>query len=114
MNGAIFVISIDTGCVLDYVLCCKKNIAKNANLIGMQQKNGKKSSKKRVVSVMLEVLVYINSIDKHNLKYTTYVRDYDSSLFGCVFEALEKKCGSDYPIKKEDCIGHVQKGWELP
>ena len=55
------------------------------------------------------VEMFLNSIDMHNLKYTTYVAGGDSSSFGCVSEALVKKYGSDYPIKKEDCIDHVQK-----
>ena len=53
--------------------------------------------------------MFLNPIDKHNLKYTMYVGDVDLTSFGCVSEVPEKKYGSDYPIKKEDCIGHVQK-----
>ena len=36
------------------------------------------------------VEMFLNSLDMHSLKYTTYVGDGDSSSFGCVSEALEK------------------------
>ena len=38
-----------------------------------------------------------------------YIGDGDTSSFGEVKEALNKKYGGDYPIEKEDCIGHIQK-----
>ena len=55
------------------------------------------------------VEMFLRSLDKHNLRYTTYVGDGDSSSFGAVKEALQKKYGDKYPLEKEDCIGHIQK-----
>ena len=52
--------------------------------------------------------VFTCSIEKHNLRYTTYVGDGDSSSFAAVKKATQEKYG-DYPLEKEDCVGHVQK-----
>ena len=35
--------------------------------------------------------MFLNPIDKHNLKYTMYVGDVDLTSFGCVSEVPEKK-----------------------
>ena len=53
--------------------------------------------------------IFSRSIATRKLKYTTFVGDGDSSSFGRVKEALHKKFGADYEIKKEECVGHVQK-----
>jgi hypothetical protein len=53
--------------------------------------------------------MFTRSIRTRKLKYTTFVGDGDSSSFGRVMEALEKKFGTAYEIKKEECVGHVQK-----
>ena len=55
------------------------------------------------------ITTFMRSIEKHNLKYTTYVGDGDSSSFGEVAEALFNKYGSEYHSVKENCIGHIQK-----
>ena len=43
------------------------------------------------------------------MKYVEYVGDGDTNSFGAVVEALVEKFGDKYKVKKEDCIGHVQK-----
>ena len=48
-------------------------------------------------------------MEKHNLKYSEYIGDGDTNSFGAVSQALQIKFGDDYPIIKEDCIGHIQK-----
>ena len=53
--------------------------------------------------------MFTRSIEKHNLRYTVYVGDRDSGLFGAVKDAVCAKYGDSYPIEKEDCIGHIQK-----
>ena len=53
--------------------------------------------------------IFTMSIETRNLKYTTFVGDGDSSSFGRVKEALEKKFGARYVVKKEECVGRVQK-----
>ena len=35
--------------------------------------------------------------------------DGDSSCFGRVKEAMNEKCGDNYVVCKEECVGHVQK-----
>ena len=55
------------------------------------------------------VEIFSRSISLRKLEYTTFVGDGDSSSFGRVKEALEKKIGVEYVIVKEECVGHVQK-----
>ena len=54
-------------------------------------------------------LMFMRSIEKHNLKYTTYVGDGDSSSYGVVSDALSKEYGSSYLVSKEDSVCHIQK-----
>ena len=96
LNGVIFVISIDPGCVLDYVV--KTNYCQECKSNCNATEEWKKKNEKTCCinhagsSDAMEaggaVEMFLNSIDKHNLKYTTYVGDGDSSSFGCVSEAL--------------------------
>ena len=53
------------------------------------------------------VILWDRSVQKNKLRYTTFVGDGDSSSYGRV-AALEPY-GPDYPVVKEDCVGHVQK-----
>ena len=53
--------------------------------------------------------MFCRLVEKHNLPYTVYIGDVDSSSFEEVKGALYNKFRNDYPVKKEDCIGHVQK-----
>ena len=55
------------------------------------------------------VQIFKKSIKTRELKYTTFVGDSGSSSFGRVKEAVEKEFGTAYEIKKEECVGHVQK-----
>ena len=50
--------------------------------------------------------IFSRSIEKHTLRYTSFVEDSDSSLSGSVKEVLNKMFGDQYPIEKED---HIQK-----
>ena len=52
--------------------------------------------------------MFLHSIDKHKLKYTTYVGDGASSSYGEVADAHFTKCGEGHLVIKEDCIGHIQ------
>ena len=52
------------------------------------------------------IAVYKRSIEKHGLRYTTYLGDGDSSSFGKV---VESKPHSGVTLKKAECVGHVQK-----
>ena len=53
--------------------------------------------------------IFSRSIEKRQLKYTTFVGDGDSSSFGRVRDAMEAKYGDDCIVQKEECVGHVQK-----
>ena len=53
------------------------------------------------------IQIFQRSQEKHQLQYTEYVGDGDSSSFIEVEKA--KPYGDDVEIKKRECIGHVQK-----
>lgn len=53
--------------------------------------------------------IFSRSIEKHKLKYATFVGDGDSDTFKVVKEGVEKIYGSRYQVAKEECIGHIQK-----
>ena len=53
------------------------------------------------------VEVWRRSIDKHNLAYGTYIGDGDSSSFKNLIQSDPYE--GAVPIRKEECIGHVQK-----
>ena len=55
------------------------------------------------------VEIFSRSVETRRLKYTTFVGDRDSSCFGPVKEAMEKKYGAAYEVTKEECVGPVQK-----
>ena len=52
--------------------------------------------------------LFLRSIEKRNIMYTTFVGDGDSNCFGIVKEECEK-LGIAYDIVKEECVGHIQK-----
>ena len=52
--------------------------------------------------------LFLHSIEKRNLMYTTFVGDGDSNFFGKVKEECEK-LGIGYDIVKEECVGHIQR-----
>ena len=53
------------------------------------------------------VEVWRRSIETHNLAYGTYIGDGDSSSFKNLIQSDPYK--GTVPIRKEECIGHVQK-----
>ena len=57
----------------------------------------------------LAVEMFCRSVEKHNLRYTLYISDGDTSSFSKVMEALYNKFQNDYPVKKEGCnIGKLK------
>ena len=52
--------------------------------------------------------VFLRSIGKRILMYTTCVGDGDSDCFVTVKEECEK-LGTGYDIRKEECVAHIQK-----
>ena len=53
--------------------------------------------------------IFLRSIEKRKLIYSTYVGDGDSGRYACLKEACQQKYGELYPICKEECAGHIQK-----
>ena len=106
MIGVIFVIS---GCVLDYVVKIKhwQECKSNSNATKEWKKKHEKTccinyvGSSGAMETDVAVEMFLNSIDMHNLKYTSYVGDGDSSSFGCVSEALEKKMGVITTLKRK-------------
>ena len=43
------------------------------------------------------------------MKYTLFVGDGDSDTFKAIKEAMEDIYGNRYVVRKEECIGHIQK-----
>ena len=49
--------------------------------------------------------MWSRSVDKHNLRYTIFVGDGDSSTH----KAIKNIYGSEHPVEKHECINDVQK-----
>uniref|UniRef100_A0A7M5UK02 Mutator-like transposase domain-containing protein n=1 Tax=Clytia hemisphaerica TaxID=252671 RepID=A0A7M5UK02_9CNID len=120
--GVVFVISVETGEVLDYEVkslfchsCSKRQSSMTESDFQKWYEthakeceiNHKGSSDFMETSGAKEI--FLRSIDKYNLKYTVFVGDGDSSCFGSVKEACEEVYGDGYNLNKEECVGHVQK-----
>ena len=115
--GMVFAISVETGQVLDYSVKCKfcHECKKKPNATQAWEDshavtchiNHDGSSGAMEKEGAIEI--FPHSIDKHKLRYSTYVGDGDSSSFGNVKDAVFEKYGDSYTIVKEDCISHIQK-----
>ena len=121
--GVLFVISMDTGEVLDYEV--KSKVCFQCRSRNLWPRDSKKyldcyKSHKPFCSIdhtqsaeamekEAAVDIFRRSIPKLGLKYTTYVGDGDSSSFGEVSDAMFKQFGEEYLVLKEDCVGHIQK-----
>jgi len=53
------------------------------------------------------VAMFLRSIEKHGVKYSTYVGDGDSKTFNGILKA--EPYGHDSPVVKKECVGHVEK-----
>ncbi len=121
--GVVFVISVEMGEILHYevksLFCHECKAHTSCDHESVNYKEWKKAHKKNCeinhhgsseeMEAVSAVDIFSRSIETRNLKYTTFVGDGNSSSFGWVKEALEKKFGTGYEIKKEECVGHVQK-----
>ena len=121
--GAVFIISVDTGEVLDYVTkhkyCfeCKarshmdKSSAKFTTWFEAHKENcavnhtGSSESMEKEAAIEM----FLRSVETRTLKYVTFVGDGDSSSYTKVATAMENLFGYSYKVVKEDCIGHFQK-----
>ena len=99
--GASFIISIDNGLVLDYVIkrktcqLCKRNPnasedwkKAHRSTCGINHTQSSEAMEKEAV-----VEMFINSIQRRKLKYGEYVGDGDTNSFGAVVLALTEKYG---------------------
>ena len=119
--GMVFLISVETGQVLDYCIkclfCheCKKHPDATQAWKDTHAPNCKVNHEGSSGAMEKEwaIEMFTRSIDKYNLCYTTYVGDGDSSSFGKVKEAVVEKYGEEYVIEKEDCIDHKRLGSAL-
>ena len=121
--GVIFVISVATGEILDYCVkslfchACKAHCNDDRNSDEHKKWKEEHQPKCEVnhhgssedMEATAAVEIFTRSISSRKLKYTTFVGDVNSTSYGRVKEALEEKFGSDYQIRKEECVGHVQK-----
>ena len=121
--GVIFVISMDTGEVLDYEV--KSKVCFECRSRSLWPRDSDKylhwyethkdscSINHRLSAEAMEkeaaVDIFKRSVTKQGLKYTTYVGDGDSSSYGEVADAMFKQYGEEYLVIKEDCVGHIQK-----
>ena len=120
-NGVVFIISMDTGEVLDYVV---KTITCHTCL--KHETDGKDSDQYKTWKVNHECTInhvgsaasmetegakemFLRSIEKRKLVYETYVGDGDTGTFGHVKASCYDKFSEDYIVHKEECVGHIQK-----
>ncbi len=122
-TGAVFVMSVRTGEVLDFevlsLVCfeCRAREKKDKDSeeykawynahqrscpINHQGSSGDMESKGACK-------IFLRSVEKRNLKYTVMVGDGDTGCFNAVSVALQNKFREDYHVTKEECVGHVQK-----
>ncbi|GFS25936.1 hypothetical protein ElyMa_001700700 [Elysia marginata] len=52
-------------------------------------------------------VMWKQSLELHNIRYTTFVRDGDSKAHDRVVP--QKPCGEEVEIRKEECMNHVEK-----
>ena len=114
---------MDTGEILDYevksLFCHSCQVHSRQNRDSQGYKDWKKAHKEKCevnhcgsaedMEASAAVEIFSRSVETRRLKYTTFVGDGDSSCFGRVKEAMEKKYGDAYEVTKEECVGHVQK-----
>lgn len=121
--GVVFVISVRTGEVLDYVVkslmchtCMKhKQEDKNTNEYKEWFKkhqdiclvNHKGTSDSMESDGACEI--FVRSVEGRSLKYCRFVGDGDTGCFGKVRSRCAEVFGGDYEVVKEECVGHVQK-----
>jgi len=120
--GVVFIISIETGEVLDFViksLICHVCSAHKHLVKGSDEHKDWWATHEQNCTINHEgssdsmesqgaVEIFLRSIDKHQLQYTTFIGDGDSNCFGSCQKALES-APIPYNIQKEECVGHIQK-----
>ena len=113
------VISVDTGEVLDYHYMCSvcpdcetwEDKTSQEYLEWFVEHEPKCKLNYEGSSQNMETegasILFGRSAEKHNLRYNPFIGDGDSKAYNRVLR--EKPYGPDFQIKKEECIGHIQK-----
>ena len=116
LTGVAFVISVDTGEVLDYRVlskACQKCALKKAK--GVNEEEFEEwlfehecdinfAGSSPAMECEGAVVLWERSVERHNLRYRWMVSDGDSKAFNCVENVY-----GEIKMKKLDCMGHVQK-----
>ena len=122
-NGIVFAISVRTGEVLDFevlsLVChqcqASEKLDHNSDQYIHWRENHQPvcpinhSGSSGEMETKGAIRIFLRSINKRKLKYTTMVGDGDTGCFGSVREALRKEYGDTYELEKEECVGHIQK-----
>ena len=120
--GVVFVIFVETGEALDFEvknLYChqcainkntlSKDDFKNWYNVHKSKCNVNHEGFSGAMEAEATVDMFLRYVSKNSLRYTTYVGDGDSSSFATVHAKCLEKFGEEYNVKKEECLGHVQK-----
>ncbi|GFX22800.1 uncharacterized protein TNCV_2605421 [Trichonephila clavipes] len=57
------------------------------------------------------VRIFQRSLSHRSVRYTSYIGDGDSKTFSSI--TASNPYGEDITVSKIECVGHVQKKWEL-
>ena len=118
LTGVVFVISVDTGEILDYHVIsktCKKCEMKKVKcdnddefqewLLEHHDCDINFAGSSPAMESEGAVVMWKRSVERHNLQYKWMVSDGDSKAFS----AVENIYGDEITVEKLDCVGHVQK-----
>ena len=122
-NGVVFVIAIGTGEIIDAevlsLFCQECNHHRNDPCDSEAYRKWKESHNRYCTvncegsSGAMEAIgatrIFERSVDTRKLKYTTFVGDGDSSTYHVVSKRMLEIYGERYIVKKEECVGHIQK-----
>ena len=116
LTGVVFVISVDTGEILDYYVlsksCQKCALKKSKDLSDEEFEEWLLEHECDInfagSSPAMEsegaVVLWERSVERHNLRYKWMVSDGDSKAFNSVENVY-----GEIKVEKLDCVGHVQK-----
>ena len=119
----VFIISVETGEVLDYevrCLYCHECVAhSNKDKMSVEFISWKAAHEKDCtinhegssgsMEAEAAAIMFSRSLTTRQLKYTNFVGECDSSCYGRVAEAMKTKYGNNYVVIKEECVRYVQK-----
>ena len=116
LTGVVFVISVDTGEILDYYVLsksCQKCALKKSK--GLSDEEFEEwllehecdinfAGSSPAMELEGAVVLWERSVERHNLRYKWMVSDGDSKAFNSVENVY-----GEIKVEKLDCVGHVQK-----